>query len=337
LRDNIFTLKRMDDQTGEEPSILFIGHLAIDRTVRFKKSFKPSLGGSVSYGSLALSKYQQNLKIGVVSHIGTLNFKPKLLSKLEKRDIELKGIKWSKTPNTTFMLDYLDHNRILTLKSRSPDLNFTDIPKSYLEKPPQIIVLAPLCNEISYEYVVNILDKFPNAIIGIDVQGFLRKIDNQGIVNYTPDEKLISNMKKIINLIGNRLILKGSEIEMKIISGCEEYHEIMNFFKTKFDSHSVFILTLGEHGSWLVKKGETILKVPAFRPKRVRDETGAGDVYLAIFLLEYLLSDKTWEAIEKCAYIASVAASFLVEEKGTNGFEVKKNIIRRLKRKSYID
>jgi hypothetical protein len=55
----------MDDQKGEEPSILFIGHLAIDRTVRFKKSFKPSLGGSVSYGSLALSKYQQNLKIGV--------------------------------------------------------------------------------------------------------------------------------------------------------------------------------------------------------------------------------------------------------------------------------
>jgi sugar/nucleoside kinase (ribokinase family) len=184
---------------------------------------------------------------------------------------------------------------------------------------------------------VNVLEKFPNAIIGIDVQGFLRKIDNQGIVNYAPDEELISNMKKIINLIGNRLILKGSEIEMKIISGCEDYHEIMNFFKTKFDTKSVFILTLGEHGSWVVKKGETILKVPAFRPKRVRDETGAGDVYLAIFLLEYLLSDKTWDAIEKCAYIASVAASFLVEEKGTNGVEAKKKIMTRLKKKTYIN
>ncbi|MEJ2295243.1 MAG: PfkB family carbohydrate kinase, partial [Candidatus Lokiarchaeota archaeon] len=311
----------MDDQKGEEPSILFIGHLAIDRTVRFKKSFKPSLGGSVSYGSLALSKYQRNLKIGIISHIGTLDFKPKLLKKLEKRDIDLKGIKWSKTRNTAFMLDYLDHNRILTLKSRSPDLNFTDVPKTYLEKPPHIIVLAPLCNEISYEYVVNILEEYPNAIIGIDVQGFLRKIDNQGIIKYTPDEKLISNMKKIIKLIGNRLILKGSEIEMQLISGCEEYHEIMNYFKTKFNAQSIFILTLGERGSWLVKKDESILKVPAFRPKRVRDETGAGDVYLAIFLLEYLLSDKTWDAIEKSAYIASVAASFLVEEKGINGVE----------------
>jgi sugar/nucleoside kinase (ribokinase family) len=326
----------MDDQTDEEPSILFIGHLAIDRTVRFKKSFKPSLGGSVSYGSLALSKYQQNLKIGIVSNIGSLNFKPTLLKILEKRDIDLQGIKWSKTHNTSFMLDYLDHNRILTLKSRSPDLNFTDVPKSYLEKPPQIVVLAPLCNEISYEYVVNILEKYPNAIIGIDAQGFLRKIDNQGIVKYAPDEKLISNMKRIIKLIGNSLILKGSEIEMQLISGCEEYHEIMEYFKTKFNTQSVFILTLGEHGSWLVKKGETILKVPAFKPKRVRDETGAGDVYLAIFLLEYLLSDKTWDAIEKCAYIASVAASFLVEEKGTNGVETKKKIMQRLEKNNYI-
>jgi len=325
----------MDDQTGKEPSILFIGHLAIDRTIRFKKSFKPSLGGSVSYGSLALTKYQQKFKVGIISHIGNLNFNQTLLRKLERMDIDLNGIKWSNTHNTTFMLDYLDHDRILTLQSRSPDLNFTDIPVSYLEKPPKIIVLVPLCNEISYEYIAQIVNLFPNTLIGIDVQGFIRKIDSQGVVSYAPDKDLISNIKKIINLVGNRLILKGSEIEMQLISGCKEYHEIMNFFRT-FNDNSIFIMTLGEHGSWLVKNGQQLLKIPAFQAKGVKDETGAGDVYLAIFILEYYLSDNSWTAVEKCAYLASAAASFLIEEKGTNGVETKKKILKRVQKKKYI-
>jgi hypothetical protein len=79
----------MDDQKDEKPSILFIGHMAIDRTIRFKKSFKPSLGGSVSYGSLALSKYNQEVKIRILSHIGNLNFNQKLLRKLKKKNIDL--------------------------------------------------------------------------------------------------------------------------------------------------------------------------------------------------------------------------------------------------------
>ena len=325
----------MDDQSGKKPSILFIGHLAIDKTVRFGKSFKPSLGGSVSYGSLALSKYQKQIKLGIISHIGHLNFNHKLLLKLENNNVDLSGIKWTDNYNTTFKLNYLDHNRILTLESRSPDLNFEDIPITYLEQPPQIIVLAPLCNEISYNYITKVINAFPNALIGIDVQGFIRKIDSQGIVSYSREEYLISNMKKIINLIGNRLILKGSEIEMQLISGCKDFIEIMNYFR-KFNEHSIFIITLGEQGSLITKNGEPILKIPAFKPKRVKDETGAGDVYLAIFLLELLLSNKKWNAVKKAAYKASVAASFLVEAKGTDGVKSKKKVLERLQRKKYI-
>ena len=193
----------------------------------------------------------------------------------------------------------------------------------------------PLCNEISYEYIEHIIEIFPDTLIGIDLQGFIRKIDSNGVVSYTYDNDLISNIKDIINLIGNRLILKGSEVEMKLLSGCEEFHEIMDFFRN-FNSDSIFIMTMGEKGSLLVKNGEQIINVPAFKPKKVKDETGAGDVYLAIFLLEYLFSDKSWNAVKKSAYIASAAASFLVEEKGTNGVQTKKKIIQRVQSKNYI-
>lgn len=325
----------MDDQTGKKPSILFIGHLAIDRTIRFKKDFKPSLGGSVSFGSLAISKYLKKSNVRIISHIGNLNFNKKLLRKLKRDNISLEGILWSETYNTTFMLDYLDHSRKLTLEKRSPDLKLKDIPQHYVENPPQIVVLVPLCNEISHDYIKKILKVFPNALIGIDVQGFIRKVDAQGVISYTPDDNLIGNMKNIINLIGPRLILKGSEIEMQLISGRKDYHEIMDYFRS-FNNHSIFIMTLGEQGSWLVKDTEILLKVPAFKPKRVRDETGAGDVYLAIFLLEYLLCDKNWDSVRMCAYKASAAASYLIEQKGTNGVKTKKKIMKRLNRKNYI-
>lgn len=325
----------MHDQKDDKLSIIFIGHLAIDKIIRFKKKFKSSLGGSVSFGSLALNKYNHKFKLGIISHIGRLNFNLKLIKHLKTMNISLRGIKWSDTQNTKFVLDYLDHNRILTLKSRSPDLKIDDIPKYYLENPPDAIVLVPLCNEISYYYVSRILDLFPEAIIGIDAQGFLRKIDSEGKVSYLPDETLISNIKKIIHLCGNRLILKGSEIEMKLISGYEEYHDIMNYFR-EFNTNSIFIMTLGESGSWLVKNDEKLLKIPAFKPRRVKDETGAGDVYLAIFLIEYILSDKNWRAVKKSAYIASAAASFLVEKKGTLGVETKRKVLKRVQKKKYI-
>ncbi|MBY9014007.1 MAG: hypothetical protein KGD70_16720, partial [Candidatus Lokiarchaeota archaeon] len=109
-----------------------------------------------------------------------------------------------------------------------------------------------------------------------------------------------------------------------------------DYFK-KFENKAIFIMTMGEAGSLILKNNEHLLKIPAYKPKRVLDETGAGDVYLAIFLYELLNSDMTWEEIEKNAHIASAAASFLVEKKGPKGFETKKRILKRVARKNYIN
>lgn len=95
-------------------------------------------------------------------------------------------------------------------------------------------------------------------------------------------------------------------------------------------------MTMGEKGSMLTKKGEKILKIPAFKPRRVLDETGAGDVYFSIFLYEFIHSDKSWKTIEEIAYLASAAASFLVEKRGSAGFATKRAVLKRMKKKRYI-
>jgi sugar/nucleoside kinase (ribokinase family) len=166
------------------------------------------------------------------------------------------------------------------------------------------------------------------------LQGFIRKIDYDGVVSYVPDEDMTSNMKDIINLIGDKLILKGSEIEMKLLSGKDQFDEVMAYFQTCF-SKGIFIMTLGDSGSLVIKCDENMLKIPAFKPRIVADETGAGDVYLAIFMYELINSKMTWEEVKHSAYLASAAASFLVEKKGPNGFETMKNVVKRVNQKNY--
>jgi sugar/nucleoside kinase (ribokinase family) len=325
----------MYSKNKDHISFFFAGHFAIDEIIRFKKESKPSLGGSVSFCSLALRTYTEDVDIGIISNIGRKNFDNSLLDLIRNKNIDLKGIKYSSVNNTNFVLDYFNHSRTLTLKSRSPNLTFEDIPREYFDNPPDVFVLVPLCNEISLEYVTQILKQFPDSYIGIDLQGFIRNIKN-GKVSYVPDDKLISNMKKVIDLIGDRLILKGSEEEMKLLAGeYEDLTKIMNQFND-YENNAIYIMTLGEKGSMLAKSGQKILKIPAFQSNGVLDETGAGDVYLSIFLYELIQSKKDWDSVEKAAYLASAAASFLVEKNGPAGFETKEKVLARVKSKKYI-
>jgi sugar/nucleoside kinase (ribokinase family) len=327
----------MSNQNKNDPSIFFAGHFAIDNIIRFKRLSKASLGGSVCYSSLALREYTQDVKISIISHLGTINFSNSLLKLVRNKNIDLKGIKYSNVKNTTFILDYFDHARTLTLKSRSPNLKFKDIPSEYLNNPPDIIVLVPLCHEISFEYVSQISSTFPGVYIGIDLQGFIRNIDENGKVSYLYDKKIISNIDNIIDLIGDNLILKGSEEEMKLFANkYEDPYKVMNYFD-KYNTNGLFIMTLGEKGSMIYKKGKPLVKIPAFKPKRVNDETGAGDVYFSIFLYEFLQSNKSWDLIKNCGILASAAASFLVEKKGPSGFVPKMKVLKRVNSKQYIE
>ncbi len=182
-------------------NVLFIGHHAIDTVIRFKQKRKPSLGGTVTFGSLALKTYTNLTKISLISNLGLQNFNKSLLKHFNDKNIDFSGVKTFETDNTNFELNYTNHSRSLTLKSCSPKLKFEDIPEKILSTPPSILVLAPLCNEISFEYVSKIVKKFPNTYIGIDLQGFIRYINDDGEVSYIRDENIISNMVKIINLI----------------------------------------------------------------------------------------------------------------------------------------
>ena len=74
----------------------------------------------------------------------------------------------------------------------------------------------------------------------------------------------------------------------------------------------------------------------AFQPDRIKDETGAGDCYAALFLSQFLKSKKGWEDILQIAEISSCGCSFLLEKKGPKPFASKEVIMERHKSKKFL-
>ncbi len=89
--------------------------------------------------------------------------------------------------------------------------------------------------------------------------------------------------------------------------------------KTKLSEKDVLeqvemvIVTFGEKGSEIRRKGKDPIKVGVAKPEKVVDPTGAGDAYRAGFV-SGLVSGFT---LESCGRMGSVAAVYAVEQYGT--------------------
>lgn len=89
------------------------------------------------------------------------------------------------------------------------------------------------------------------------------------------------------------------------------------------------ITTFGKDGSMIEGSSvKTPIKTSAATPAQVLDPTGAGDAYRAGFLYGYL---RKWE-LAMCGQLASVVASFVVEQHGTQVEFSKQDVIDRYKK-----
>lgn len=304
--------------------IVFIGHFAVD-TIIYNNIISHSLGGGVTYGPLAAYTYNNNQKLGIVSEVGK-DFNNSMLDTFKKTNIDLRGVRRESKCSTNYKLHYHDGVRDLTLESCADPIKFSNFPEQF--KSTKCFMFAPIANEIPDDLVDAILSK-TDALIGADVQGFIRKFNQDGTINKKFDKTISDRMKTILKKCGDRLILKASDEEANYIAGETDF--IKSTQNLSEISDSLILTTLGSNGSLIKKKGIKMIHIPALVPNKLLDETGAGDCYSAVFLSEYLNSDHSWESIKKAGYCASGACSFLIEEKGPNGFGTYDQVQERLK------
>ena len=119
--------------------------------------------------------------------------------------------------------------------------------------------------------VIKFLSK--KGIVSVDVQGYLRKVENEHVVAVDYDLK-----KEAMPYIS---ILKANEMEMEVLTGTTDPYKASEIL-ADWGCKEV-LLTLGDKGS-LIYAGGQFFEIPALPAHQLIDATGCGDTYMAGYL-----------------------------------------------------
>jgi sugar/nucleoside kinase (ribokinase family) len=287
-----------------------VGHFAID-SILLPDRHTPFvvLGGAAAYVSLAARRL--GTRVSVISKVGA-DFPEAYKWWLGQEGIDLSGIlKDEKAQTTRFELKYSNppSDRVLTLKNKAPPITVDDLPKTLKA---DAIHIAPIAGEITYE-VAEKLRGFAE-VLSLDPQGLLRNFDEAGNVS-------LGSMtdKRILGIID---IYKSSLSEIEVVTGQIEPDSAIEAIHKL--GAKIVVVTLGEDGA-VISTGDTTYYVPAYKPEKVVDPTGAGDAFIGGFLAEYVYG----ENYLRCACVGSAVASLVVEGIGPTSFGDKAEIYRR--------
>jgi sugar/nucleoside kinase (ribokinase family) len=290
--------------------VAVVGHFTLDSIfLPDNHTFHGILGGSAAYTSLILKRL--NTTVSVISKVGS-DFPKAYLWWLKEEGINLNGVVTVENASTTrFELKYNTSlsKRILQLKSKAPNINVEDLPKTLKAK---AVHIAPIAGEIPFEVIDNL--RKCAEILSIDPQGFVRNFGAQGYVTYSSLKD-----KRLLELVD---IYKSSSTEIKAVTNLSDINSAV---KAVHDyGVKIVMVTFGTKGV-LLSIEETKYKIPAFKPEKIVDPTGAGDVFIGGFLAEYVHGkDALW-----CACVGSAASSIAVEAVGPTFQGDKTEIYRR--------
>ncbi len=262
------------------PQFISIGHFTHDVTENGL-----ILGGAAAYSSISARKLGWN--VGVVSAVGQ-----DFLYRERFDGISLAFVESDiHDSTTTFTNIYENGVRRQIVKSVASPIRPEHIPSEWLKA--EIVYLCPVADEVD----PSIVHVFPESLIGVSPQGWMRQWDGAGQV--APRK-----WKDAASILPHVDVLVMSEED--ILPFPEVIHEDRELAKT-------MVLTRGERGSTLFHDGQAI-DFPAF-PACVADPTGAGDVFATAFLIKFRQTRDLYEA----SVFANCTASFVVEDQGTEG------------------
>jgi len=287
--------------------LVTIGHFAVDLIFSPKiLNPKVTLGGPATFVSLAANKLGAN--VGVISKVGK-DFH-KYSAWLRENNVNLSWVQIAEDAFTTsFVLTYNGDQRKLQLKNKAPPITIKDIPISLRAK---AIHVAPIANELSTDTIRKLRNKTP--LLSIDPQGFLRRFNDTGVMRL----KRLNN----ISFLKQCDVFKSSIQEIEMITGTGKLGASVK--KISECGVRIVLVTMGRKGV-LAHFGEKFYHIPACKPKILKDPTGAGDVFIGAFLAEYIHGrDPLW-----CCCVGSAAASFVIEEVGSQRFGGKNEVYER--------
>ena len=251
-----------------------ISHIVLDDknfyTEQPPRKITEQLGGPAAYASMVIPLLQTNTQC--ITSIGR-DFPEGYL--LYLNSIKNYGLKIETSEKTTRFLHEIHHDhRTLFLLAQAQSLDNS----LFLLEGGKACLLSPVYKEISRFSIE--WSKDNHDWVGVDVQGFVRKKDENSKIYSYFDQSFFSY------LIQKNDFIKYSLNEAMSYTKQKSYKEILD----KLPKNNVQIVTLGNKGIIYSDKGHFFKLVAP--TQEVKDPTGAGDVLITSFLTKYLETEE---------------------------------------------
>eukprot|EP01035_Chromulina_nebulosa_P058368 gene58368-79917_t len=242
--------------------ICTIGHITLDKVVT-PQSMKHMPGGTSFYFSKALQQF--DVRYMLVTAVA--DKEQYIVDELREEGIEINSLP---SPFTVYFENIYSHNQ----DHRDQNVLHTAAPFTVTNTPAidaKIFHLGPLLSDdIDVALIKNLAAR---GIVSLDIQGFLRYVEDQKVKYIDWKDKL-----EAFPYIS---ILKANEFEMEVVTGKTDIKEgAMQLAEMGIKE---VIITLGSKGSVIYTNG-VFYEIPAFKPTDVIDATGCGDTYMAGYL-----------------------------------------------------
>lgn len=265
-----------DNSDDSSIDYLVIAHLTKDLQMGSSQ-----LGGTAAYAGLTAQAL--GLKVGIVTSAGPdIDFEP--LSALNKFSLPA-------AHSTTFENRYNPDGQTQIIHQLAKPLSFGSIPGEWLSAP--IIHLGPIANEVD----TDLIRRFPNAMVGLTPQGWLRRWDSNGLVYHENWQAL-----KDIVPAADAVVLSTEDLDRE-----------SSIAKALSVSCKLLVITDGANGAHVYWNKEC-RHFPAPEIEE-RCPTGAGDIFAAVFFAHFHHSQNPWEA----ARLANLLAATSVTRRGLAG------------------
>ncbi len=246
---------------------LVIGHITQDLV-----NGGVMLGGTASYSTMTAHT------LGL--HTGLVTSCPKWLRLPEIEPI--KTYRKFSQQATTFENIETDHGRQQVIHHCAAIIGAEDIPEEFTDA--AIIHLGPVANEVNPIIIKDLPD---SAFIGLTPQGWMRIWGSDGHVHYRPwqtPEALLERANAVV-------------ISVEDVQGDED---LISDYAQKT---RVLVVTEGFNGARVYWNGD-IRRVSAPKVDMI-DQTGAGDIFAAVFFARLHSSADPWSAAEQAVKLAS--------------------------------
>ncbi len=264
--------------------ICCVGHITLDKVVT-TKSVVHMAGGTSFYFSNAIR--HMDVKYRLVT--GLAESEMNTVVQLREKGIEVDVVPSRHTVYfENIYSENQDHRTQRVLQKADPfsieALSHTDA---------RVFHLGPLlADDIPVELIRSLSER---GKVALDVQGYLRKVENHNV--HAIDWPAKQDALKYIHT------LKANEHEMEVLTGIGDVRKGAKVL-AEWGVKEV-VITLGSMGSVIYANG-VFHHIPAYLPTAVIDATGCGDTYMAGYLYQRTKGASFQEAGEFAAAMATL-------------------------------